>query len=164
MAVSSFRACASETPVRSRPNHGEEVRAPQGAIVIVERKRNQQVRRAPPPERAGQDADHLVRRAIELHRAADDPGIAAEDAAPEAVAEQHDTIPPKRFFLVAEVAADGGRHREHAQERGCDARRADAHRLVAAGQVHRGVEIRSHAGERRRIAPPVVEVGWRHRP
>src|SRR6266545_775016 len=65
-------------------------------------------------ERCGQDANHLIRRAVNGHRLASDGRIAVEPAPPERVAEKNLTPAFRMIVLPFEVAAEGW----------CDAQRA----------------------------------------
>jgi len=95
----------------------EEVRGAQRAVVVVERKRYDDVRLQGPPEPRGHHSDDLERVAVELDRAADHGRIGAEAPAPKRVGQKHHPVPPANLFFGAEVAAERRRQPDDPEER-----------------------------------------------
>ncbi len=113
-------------------------------------------------EALGGDADHGVRLAVEGQPPADDPGVGAEAALPEAVGEHHDVPGTRPVLLRAEAPPEGRRPAQDPEEPGRDLRALDPLGLDAGrGQAQVGAGEGGHAGERTALRPPVREVGRR---
>ncbi len=109
-------------------------------------------------EAGGHDADHPVGFAVDEDRAVQDPGVASEPPAPQAVAEDGDRLGIGLVVGLDEASALLRNDPQGREQGGGHERSVDALRLLSAGQVHRPVSEDPHPVEGPVLAP-VEEVG-----
>ena len=93
---------------RASSDDAEDCAAPIGGLLLVERERAEEIEPAemPPVIQPGrQNADDLVRFAVDANGAADDVGLAAESVLPRALTEKHDAVISAEFPRAGESRA-----------------------------------------------------------
>jgi hypothetical protein len=114
------------------------------------------------PEIGRQDADDDVRFVFNQNGPADNGGIAAEPALPEAIAEDNHAVAPGLFLVLGEAAAKGIAYAENSKEIGCDLQPLNTLRLIVAAEVEILKVSGGQALKGRVVVSPVEKIGNRN--
>ncbi len=109
-------------------------------------------------EAGGHHADHLRAHAVDAHRPAQHPRVAAELAAPQRVAQHRHRRSTRPLLRRVESAPQGRRDAQHREQRAGRPGRRHPLRHVAAGQVDQSRPVDRHLGQRAPVAA-VEQVG-----
>jgi hypothetical protein len=142
------------------PDRAEEVRARRLQLPWREVERQPELRSSRPQRQLRRhDADDGVRLAVDRDSLPDDPRVGAEAAPPEAVTEHHHSGCAVGFVGPSESATEGWCDAQRLEVVGRDARRDDALRFAATGEVHRGACRGGELLQRLRVRAPVEIIG-----
>ena len=145
----------------AQPGHGADVvRAALvvGVGLLRERERHPQLGVVRKVESRGHHAGDFIALAFQRDRAADDTWIAAVDATPHAVADEHDRPRPRTHVVFGETPAEQRLHAQRRQHLRVDRHAVQAQRLERAGQGQRLLVVAAERLERSILRLPVAEI------
>ena len=108
-------------------------------------------------------ADDDVRLAVDDDRTPHDRAVGIEAPLPQRVAQDHDVVPPERFIVPNERAAEGRLRAQRFEEAARDLEAGNPLRLAAVDEVRIPPGVRGKKDQFRGVRAPVEEIGGRHR-